>query len=363
MTPTEAFEVELNFIYDMVYTKAAVAHSMAGWVLRCICSGCLVSALGVFFFLDKPGHQIQRVDVGITYALLLGGLALDAAALLMLFFSNGAKVYLESYRRLTWLARLREVIKRWRTRRWSGKISELNFIRYCLEKPGPYSNKGGRRWLHKIAEVLHLEDIVDDFLFIHRVPLRGKKQLDDGGDKPDSPPLLDFIFEGLKPAAEMRKSKGKGDIMEMCNYRGKRVIQRHATEIKKAIENNDEAEHLAMDKIKKSLEKKDEAKRLGMDDIDKIKAEVAEEKFKLILDSVEQSDFDESLLLWHIATDLCLLRDKRTAPTADEERLRPIGVTLSEYMLYLLIKQPEMLAATAGVGLRPYRDTCAEARE
>ena len=77
---------------------------------------------------------------------------------------------------------------------------------------------------------------------------------------------------------------------------------------------------------------------------------------------MEQSDFDESLLLWHIATDLCGLQNKRTAPTADEDRLRPIGETLSEYMLYLLIKQPEMLAATAGIGLLRYRDTCEEAR-
>ncbi|CAD6221769.1 unnamed protein product [Miscanthus lutarioriparius] len=178
-----------------------------------------------------------------------------------------------------------------------GKTSQLNLIEYCLGKPGNYSNKG------------------------------------------------------LKPAAEMLKAKGKGDIMEMCNCRGNRVIQRHATEIKKNIENNDEVKHLAMDKIKKSLEEKDEAKRLSMDDIDKIKAEVATEKFRLILDSVEQSDFDESLLLWHIATDLCGLQNKITAPTADEDRLRPIGETLSEYMLYLLIKQPEMLAATAGIGL------------
>jgi len=97
-TPKEAFEVievELNFIYDMVYTKAPLAHKKVGWVLRCICSCCLVSALVIFFFLDKPGHQILLVDVGITYALLLGGLALDVVALLMIFFSNRAKVYLE----------------------------------------------------------------------------------------------------------------------------------------------------------------------------------------------------------------------------------------------------------------------------
>ena len=362
MKASEAFEVievELNFIYDMVYTKAPVAYTRTGWVLRCICSACLVSALLIFFFLDKPAHHIQPVDVGITYALLLGGLALDAAALLMIFFSNRAQVYLEEpRRRLGWLKWLRQATKRWRTRRWSGKTSQLNLVEYCLGKPGIYSNRGGRRWLHKMAEKMHVDEIVDDFVFIRRVPLRSKQE----EEEQESPLLLDFIFEGLKPAAEMLKAKGKGEIMEMCNCRGKRVVHRHAAEMKKAIEDNEEAKRLAMDRISKSLEEKDEAKRLAMDDMDRIRAEVAEEKMELILNSVVQSDFDESLLLWHIATDLCLLRDYQGPMPQDISRKQVISETLSEYMLYLLIKQPEMLAATAGIGLLRYRDTCEEAR-
>jgi len=194
------------------------------------------------------------------------------------------------------------------------------------------SNREGRWWLHKIAEKMH----VDDF-FIHRVPL--SKQ--DGDDS--SPHVLKFIFDGLKPAAE--ELKGKEDIMEMCNYRGKRVIQRHATKVNKAMG-------------------------------------VVEEKFKVILDSVVQSDLDESLLMWHITTDLCRYRAKDViVPAAagdaggETASVRPVGTlsqktmemqaigeTLSEYMLYLLIKQPDMLAVTAGIGLLRYLDTCEEAR-
>jgi hypothetical protein len=46
----------------------------------------------------------------------------------------------------------------------------------------------------------------------------------------------------------------------------------------------------------------------------------------------------------------------------EDEDSRRISKILSEYMLYLLIKQPDMLSATTGIGLRPYRDTCAEAQ-
>jgi hypothetical protein len=42
--------------------------------------------------------------------------------------------------------------------------------------------------------------------------------------------------------------------------------------------------------------------------------------------------------------------------------MQAIGETLSEYMLYLLIKQPDMVAATPGIGLLRYGDTCEEAR-
>ncbi|RLN35383.1 hypothetical protein C2845_PM03G17680 [Panicum miliaceum] len=320
MKPGEAFEVievELNFIYDMVYTKAPVAHRWTGWVLR---SGCLVAALAIFFLLDKPRHGIRRGDVGITYALLLGGLALDAAALLMLLFSNRVTVFLEESRRFRWLARLTRGAKRWRrrTRRWSGKTSQLNLVGYCLNKlERRSSRRGAVLWL-KVADTLGLEEIVDDFFFIQRMPLRSSSH------------LLDFVFHGLRDAAvelkaklEITGSDGFQKIKEVCGCRGERVIRKHENAIKLAV---------------------------------------GEDKFELIMDSVAKSDFDESLMLWHVATDLCRLTEKQGPAPERTQWMQAIGETLSEYMLYLLIKQPEMLSATAGIGLLRYRDTCAEAR-
>ncbi|CAN6222117.1 unnamed protein product [Urochloa humidicola] len=392
--PKEAFEVievELNFIYDMVYTKAPVAHRKIGWALRAVCSGCLVSALITFFFLDKRSHNISRADVVITYALLLGGLALDAAALAMLLFSNRVTVYLESHERLRWLGRLTRAAKqgRRRTRRWSGKTSQLNLIGYCFGKPSRNSRRGGR--LLVLADKVGLEDIVDDLFFIRRVPIKDL--------------LLDFIFQGLKE--EAHKVKEKEDILEVCGRRGKGVVDRREVLIKEALNahydgwlnktlEKKEQRLVLEEQVKDALNNKDgrfdkQINRLkealninnkdddlvehikealnnddgGLDTInDALKNYNKDLKFNLVLDAVTRSDFDESLLLWHVATDLCRCRhkDEQRAFTDTEARLRPIGETLSEYMLYLLIKQADMLSATAGIGLLRYRDTCAEAR-
>ncbi|KAL6647629.1 hypothetical protein ACP70R_015066 [Stipagrostis hirtigluma subsp. patula] len=320
----EVIEVELNFIYDMVYTKAAVTHRRVGWALRAVCSGCLVSALAIFFFLDKGRNDMKMkpVDIGITYALLLGGVALDAAALLMLLFSNRVKVAVERSRRFKWLERLIRTAWQWHPPHWSGKTSQLNLIGYCLDKPADDSP-----WRLKIADKLGIEEIIDDLLSIRRVPL-SKHDIREGDRDEGENSLLRFIFDGLKKAATAPEMKEKEKIMEFCNCRGERALNRKRDEIAKALGNDDKGH-------------------------------------AVIMDSVKKRDFDESLLMWHIATDLCLLsdEDQRLGPvTEDNKWRRLVGGTLSEYMLYLLIKQPDMLQATAGIGLLRYRDTCAEAQ-
>ncbi|KAK3124216.1 hypothetical protein QOZ80_7BG0583430 [Eleusine coracana subsp. coracana] len=370
--PGEAFEVievELNYIYEMVYTKGPVAHSRCGWVLRLICSGCLLASLLLFFFLHKgASHGIKRVDVAITYALLLGGLVLDSAALLMLLFSNRVTVQLErsTSRFLQWLAnklitkkqRRREnnnnnnnnKVMKMLGRRWAGKTSQLNLVSYCVHKPSYYPT-ADRWWLlHTVAKTLRVEEIVDDLIFIKRHEIEPP-------NKQGHKSLLDFIFTGLKEEAQkllhVHDKEAKQKLKEVCDCRGERVVVEKKEEI--------------MDALAKNVDK-------DLDGIPIIISPSEEEEdnnnnndmrwFKVIMDSVDrnESEFDESLLLWHIATDLCLLQDTEDVQGEDATWKRPVSKTLSEYMLYLLIKQPEMLSATAGIGLLRYRDTCEEAR-
>jgi len=70
--------------------------------------------------------------------------------------------------------------------------------------------------------------------------------------------------------------------------------------------------------------------------------------------STNKVEFDESLLLWHIATDLCHYSDVDCGGL----RSYQISKLVSDYMLYLLVKCPFMLPS--GIGQIRFEDTCAE---
>jgi hypothetical protein len=92
--------------------------------------------------------------------------------------------------------------------------------------------------------------------------------------------------------------------------------------------------------------------------------------------------YDESLLLWHIATELLYNKDGNADQRSDDKSFcklllecmcnsydatdqkydeKELSMLLSDYMMYLLIMQPAMMAAVAGIGKIRFRDTCAEA--
>ncbi|KAH8513963.1 hypothetical protein H0E87_006995 [Populus deltoides] len=92
--------------------------------------------------------------------------------------------------------------------------------------------------------------------------------------------------------------------------------------------------------------------------------------------------YDESLLLWHIATELLYNADDDSDQGSDDKGFcklfldclgnsydstdqkydeKELSKLLSDYMMYLLIMQPTMMATVAGIGKIRFRDTCAEA--
>ncbi|GKV47198.1 hypothetical protein SLEP1_g54118 [Rubroshorea leprosula] len=61
--------------------------------------------------------------------------------------------------------------------------------------------------------------------------------------------------------------------------------------------------------------------------------------------SVKELDYTESLLTWHIATEICCRVDQNTA--SDNTNYRAISKLLSDYMFYLLARQPAMMATVS----------------
>ena len=71
-------------------------------------------------------------------------------------------------------------------------------------------------------------------------------------------------------------------------------------------------------------------------------------------------DFDETILRWHIATDLCHYNDQ-DSDAQNVKNLIRISKLLSNYLVYLLVMYPYMLPS--GIGQIRFQDTCAEAIE
>jgi hypothetical protein len=74
----DAFKVlaiELNFFYELLYTKVIVLYSMLGYSARCISWCAVVAAISTFYSIDK--NDFGKIDVGITYSLLFGAMSND----------------------------------------------------------------------------------------------------------------------------------------------------------------------------------------------------------------------------------------------------------------------------------------------
>lgn len=75
-----------------------------------------------------------------------------------------------------------------------------------------------------------------------------------------------------------------------------------------------------------------------------------------LLWSTDEVDFDQSILIWHIATTLCY-----DLAVDDERGVNRIESNhMSKYLLNLLVSNPEMMPK--GIGMMRYRDTCADAK-
>ncbi|VVB08054.1 unnamed protein product [Arabis nemorensis] len=71
-------------------------------------------------------------------------------------------------------------------------------------------------------------------------------------------------------------------------------------------------------------------------------------------------DYDRSLMLWHIATELCYQEE---ASVGENHKEREFSKIISDYMMYLLMKQPKLMSEVAGIGKIRFRDTLAEAKK
>ena len=312
-------EIELNIFYDLLHTKVVVANSKLVKMVRYMSFGFVVSALALFHKKDKYGFK--SFDLKLTYILFFGVLGLDVVTYLLWMFSDWstvstkcfplAKIQSKIFYKLLLLKRSRWKATKQKNRwwleastpiifkRWSETFSQFNFIEYCCKESGSESIFRTKS-MHIIKD--YIEQKKNDFFMKRSVvslPLPKK--------------LWEFIFEEL-----LEKSISAHDDEE-----AKRISSARGDWI---LENG-----------------------VFFDDDDSMLSQ--------LMPYVKDVAYDESLLLWHIATELCTA-DLPPDNTGDEELM--FSQWLSNYMMYLLYQQPNLMSEVSGIAKQRFRDTLAE---
>ncbi|CAL5028903.1 unnamed protein product [Urochloa decumbens] len=238
-------EMQISLMHNVFYTKVEVTHSWYGLYIRVVSSLGTVAALLLFHLMGGGKDGYNRVDVAITYVLLVGAVVLEITSALRAMFSSWTFVVVD--RRAEggniWhflaciVASLRRLIHAadwWRY--WSGSMGQHNLLRLCA-----------RSWASKrskVARWMGIEDPWNTIVYSWSIPvLACIKQL-----------VVDQVL----------KSEGisKSSPYHIHNSRGRAVIE-------------------------------------------------SKELYKELEWSID-IDLDESILVWHIATDLCTSTDTRS---------------------------------------------------
>ncbi|KAI3419043.1 DUF4220 domain-containing protein [Psidium guajava] len=279
----KVIEMELGFMYDVLFTKATVVHHFWGGILRSISFSSTAAALTAFCLIDLSGYS--SVNVGISLILMVGAIGLELYAIFVLLSSDWTMLWMSGHDNLR--AETRRLISRLHSlsinKRWSNCVAQYNLLSSCF-KYRTVRCCGLLNWLHK-----QLENYQDDQM------------------EPVSDYLKKSVFKQL-----LEKSMNAKDFRhckELCSYRGEGVLEKY------------------------------NCKKLGW--------------------SIEV-EFDQSIILWHIATELCLYDEggNKNPDIASNSHCEAIRV-LSNYMLFILMKRPFMLPD--GIGQIRLQDTCAEA--
>ncbi|KAF7849054.1 hypothetical protein BT93_L1293 [Corymbia citriodora subsp. variegata] len=374
----EAFKViaiELNFMYDVLYTKVRVVHSIVGCIFRFFAFANIVVSLVLFTCLKKNGFH--RIDVRITYCLLYGAIALDAIALFRAVFSDWTVVTIKNIKKRSKMAitydklfgaRFLSIMDKRKHlgvtkcqigndsydvydtpvlfRRWSETISAYNLLSYCLQEcPTRISKPQGclSSCFRKIIS------------FPCHIMGMAMSYLSSIGESISSCLCLGSVFGGVAHVSGtvfgfITKKMGIADILDETRYVSKNAFIKDLWEfIFKELQ--DKVSFADDDEMARKI---CEARGEWV-----LQDSMGEEEYSLFMQYVEEVEYDHSLLLWHIATEILYNTDEN--PSHDDWNNRIFSKILSDYMLYLLVKQPKMMSAVAGISQIRYRDTCAEA--
>ncbi|KAI4387515.1 hypothetical protein MLD38_005342 [Melastoma candidum] len=291
--------LELSLMYGVFYTKFLAVSSRWGMCTRTMAFCSSITALVLFSLADKG--NFNRIDVGVSYTLLVGVILLDMdSAIIQLEpdWVNPAESnwgYCSSIQSFIFVllgivTAILEIplcvcgVGPLPDKPWSETVGAFNLLDYCFKESQRTSEDF-------VTEKFGIKDLVDE--------LRYKAQNNHESD------LWDYIFDKLHDKAVPIDNPGKAK--EVSEAKGELALQ---------------------------------------------KPDLME-----LTHYVTDLEFDEEILTWHVATEICHQVDG-----VGNGSKKKFSKVLSDYMLYLLVMQQKMTSAIADIGQIRFRDSCSEVR-
>lgn len=407
LNPEEALrvlEVELSFMYDDFFTKASVLLTRVGSIFRVIAFGCLVSSLCIFFSKEKENYK--RFDVRLTYALLIGGIVLELVVVVMICVSDRTIAvtrklkessdqtwswsdkflnWILGFRRLKW-ERCRcpmsedlsesshEVLNRtFMFRRWSEYIHGYNMIEFCLRKSPKKVHRPKGSYVRSFFDLR----IARGFALVAQGMYSCLASMEGGSATTAMScciirncwvllffPLL-LLLAPLVLLVDLV-------LLGVGQFLGFFGVQDEITEI--IFKSSDrlpkdlwEFIHSEVRYKSRSAVDRERAKRIssarGEWTLSQPQRSGSEGLIvgRTLVQYVSLVDYGQSILLWHIATDLIYRREIRIL-TEEQYRCKEASKMLSDYMMYLMMMKPALMSAVAGTAKMKFAETCSVAR-
>ncbi|GKU95898.1 hypothetical protein SLEP1_g9196 [Rubroshorea leprosula] len=311
----QIIEIELSILYEVLHTKVQVVRCKTGYIFRSISFFCILGAFFSFFFVKK--HSFRMFDIRLSYGLLIGAMVLDFISLIFVILSDWTVRGQYWGKGAEYIAS--RVINR---RRWSGSVSQYNFFTYCLND---YPE-----WINKLAEALRLGSILE---VINGMRHRSSEEFRKDRE-------WRFIFKELRKKSQNAKTVAEGK--RICLKRGDGILSKCENEnVRRSIQDFEYTESLLMWHIATELCDEDEAE-VELCDEDKAKVSLCfEDKAKV---------------------ELCDEKKAEDGHSSENIDYKAICKLLSDYMFYLLMIQPTMMAPVSGNWKLVFQDTCAETK-
>ncbi|KAL3746221.1 hypothetical protein ACJRO7_015212 [Eucalyptus globulus] len=271
-------EVELAFMYDVLYTKQPILYEPLGLICRFTSFLCLVSALCRFAIVFKSAFLIDMY-ITYTYALLIGVTALEGYQIVLQPFSAWAIVAMSNpERNRPGGARLLNFLaKRYmKQKRWSNSVGQLDLVDHRLYHHEWSCSIG--RFLKHLLTLCKLEVTWRRYRIHFHLKIPSY--------------LKELLVENIEKFDKIRDKK---PFMERGNW------TLEAAELSSNVEWTQEA----LKVLKRNISK----------------------------------TFDKSIIVWHMATNICLHSEFDDSPNCKGSKL------LSNYMMYLLALRPYTLSS------------------